>query len=131
MNVFILMNQIETSFRESIKKIEYIFKVEFKKDVNLLLIEFYPEFNNGSIESYEIQLEFDILKDTDPDLDYIFKNIKEKVDKISNFFHDYSINKDGKLKYNKDKEYFIPVVHGIDYLFGDKFIVKSFFKISN
>ena len=83
------MNQIETSFRESIKKIEYIFKVEFKKDVNLLLIEFYPEFDNGSIESYEIQLEFDILKDTDPDLDYIFKNIKEKVDKISKFFHDY------------------------------------------
>jgi|LakMenEpi03Aug12_release.lakeMendotaPanAssembly.Ray.scaffolds.fasta_scaffold300154_2 hypothetical protein len=125
------MNQIETSFRESIKKIEYIFKVEFKKDVNLLLMEFYPEFDNGFVESYEIQLEFDILEDIDPDLDYIFGNIKEKVDKISNFFHEYSINNNGKLKYDKNKESFIPVVHGIDYLFGDKFIVKTFFKFSS
>jgi hypothetical protein len=125
------MNQIETSFRESIKKIEYIFKVEFKKDVNLLLMEFYPEFDNGFVESYEIQLEFDISEDIDPDLDYIFGNIKEKVDKISNFFHEYSINNNGKLKYDKNKESFIPVVHGIDYLFGDKFIVKTFFKFSS
>jgi hypothetical protein len=125
------MNQVEISFRESIKKIEYIFKVEFKKDLNLLLMEFYPEFDNGFLESYEVQLEFDILEDIDPDLDYIFGNIKEKVDRISKFFHDYSINDNGKLKYDKDRESFIPVVHGIDYLFGDKFIVKTFFKFSS
>lgn len=125
------MNDIQTKFNITIKKIKYLFEIEFRNRIELQLIEFYPEFLNNRLESYEIQVEFDILKETDPDLDYIFIEAKKNIDLTYKFFYEYTINEDGKLKTRNLNEIQPPVIHGIDFLFGEKFIIKSFFRFNN
>jgi len=125
------MTVIDKSFQSSTKKIEYLFKIEFRKNIELQLIEFYPEFHNNNLDSYEILLEFDILKETDPDLDYIFREVKKNINRISSFFHEYRIDENGKLRTSTSFESREPVIQGLDFLFGEKFIVKSFFRFDN
>lgn len=125
------MRSIEKSFESSTKKIEYLFKIEFRKNIELQLIEFYPEFHNNNLDSYEILLEFDILKETDPDLDYIFREVKKNINLISSFFHEYRIDENGKLRTITSFQSREPVIQGLDFLFGEKFIVKSFFRFDN
>jgi len=125
------MTVIDKSFQSSTKKIEYLFKIEFRKNIELQLIEFYPEFHNNNLDSYEILLEFDILKETDPDLDYIFREVKKNINRISSFFHEYRIDGNGKLRTTTSFEPREPVIQGLDYLLGEKFIVKSFFRFDN
>lgn len=125
------MTVAEKSFENSTKKLKYLFRIEFRDTVELQLMEFYPEFNNNKLDSYEILLEFDILRETDPDLDYIFREVKKYLSKISSFFHEYRIDEDGKLKTENSFETHVPVIQGLDFLFGEKFIVKSFFRFDN
>lgn len=130
-NIFNGMTVIEKSFESSTKKIEYLFEIEFRKNIELQLMEFYPEFHNNNLDSYEILLEFDILKETDPDLDYIFREVKKNINRISSFFHEYRIDENGKLRTTTSFQSREPVIQGIDFLFGEKFIVKSFFRFDN
>jgi hypothetical protein len=94
-----------------------------------MLFEIFPDYYDNKIEAYEVQLEFDFLKEIDPDSDYIFQKINKVMKEISTFLKEYTINSDGKIEINLPYEIPPPVLFGIDYLYGEKLILKMILRI--
>ena len=79
------MNSIKENIKITEEKLKYIFDISFKSEINLMLFEIFPDFYDNNFEAYEVQLEFDFLKEIDPDSDYIFQKINKIKKEISNF----------------------------------------------
>jgi hypothetical protein len=123
------MNVVQKNIKTTEEKLKYIFDISFKSEINLILFQIFPDFNDNKLEEYEVQLEFDFLKEIDPDSDYIFRKINKIMKEISNFLKEYTINSDGRIKTNLPYEIPPPVLFGIDYLYGEKLILKMILRI--
>ena len=123
------MDSVKKNFKITEEKLKYIFDISFKSEINLMLFEIFPDYYDNKIEAYEVQLEFDFLKEIDPDSDYIFRKINKIMKEISNFLKEYTINSDGRIKTNLPYEIPPPVLFGIDYLYGEKLILKMILRI--
>lgn len=124
------MNSIKENIKITEEKLKYIFDISFKSEINLMLFEIFPDFYDNNFEAYEVQLEFDFLKEIDPDSDYIFQKINKIKKEISNFLKEYTINSDGRIEINLPHEIPPPVLFGIDYLYGEKLILKMILRIN-
>jgi hypothetical protein len=123
------MDSEKKNFKITEEKLKYIFDISFKSEINLMLFEIFPDYYDNKIEAYEVQLEFDFLKEIDPDSDYIFQKINKVMKEISIFLKEYTINSDGRIEMNLPYEIPPPVLFGIDYLYGEKLILKMILRI--
>ena len=123
------MDSIKENIKITQEKLKYIFDISFKSEINLLLFEIFPDFYDNKFETYEVQLEFDFLKEIDPNSDYIFEKINKIMKEVSIFLKEYTINSDGRIEINLPYEIPPPVLFGIDYLYGEKLILKMILRI--
>lgn len=124
---------LKKNFKRNEKILNQMFKIEFQDKIEILTFELHPDIVEEILHGYEIVLEFDVLKEVDPDLDYISTEIKKILSQISNFLGEYIIGPDGKFITDKRKitfESYLPVVSHLDYVYGEKLIVGTFFRIN-
>ena len=125
------MSSIRENIKISEEKMTYLFFNSFRDKYKLLTLGIYPDYykNNDTFDSYEIQIEFDILKELDPDYDYVFENVGKALKEISEFCKEYTINVEGNMKIKLPYKFGTPIFFGIDYLFAEKLEVKTLIRV--
>jgi hypothetical protein len=126
------MSSIKENIKVSQEKITYLFFNSFRNKYKLLTLEILPDYsnkNNDSFDSYDIQIELDILEDVDPDFEFVFENVGKTLNELSKFCKEYTIDSEGKIDTRLPYEFGIPVFFGIDYLYGDKLEIKTLFRV--
>ena len=109
----------------------YLFFNSFREKYELLTLGIFPNYDNNTdvFDAYEIQIELSIKKEIDPDYDYIFANVKRTLNEISKFCEEYTINTEGKMELKLPYNFGTPVLFGIDYLFTEKFEIKTLIRV--
>jgi hypothetical protein len=125
------MNSIRENIKVSEEKMTYLFFNSFREKYELLTLGIFPNYDNNTdvFDAYEIQIELSIKKEIDPDYDYIFANVKRTLNEISKFCKEYTINIEGKMELKLPYNFGTPVLFGIDYLFADKFEIKTLIRV--
>ena len=123
------MSELSKNIEITQEKLKYLFDIFFKSKINLISFKLSPNYYNNTFDSYELEIEFDFLKEIDPDTSYIFETISKFNKEISNFFREYTINSNGKIVLNLPYEVQPPILFGIDYFFGEKLIIKMIIRV--
>jgi hypothetical protein len=127
------INILEKNFSRTEEILKYLLRIELQKKIEVLNFKIYPDLNKNSLHGYEIVIEFNVLKDVDPDLDYINSEIKKILSQISSFFNQHIIGSNGKLipdSNNLEIESSLPVISNLEYVYGEKLIVGTLFRVN-
>jgi hypothetical protein len=127
------MSSIEENIKVTQEKITYLFFNSFRKKYKLLTLEIHPDYSNenkNSFDSYDIQIELDISREIDPDFEYVFENVGKTLKEMLEFCKEYTINLEGKMQPRLPYEFGIPILFGVDYLYGDKLEIKTLIRVS-
>jgi len=127
------INILDKNFRRTEEILKYLLLIELQKKIEVINFKIYPDLNKNSLNGYEIVIEFDVLKDVDPDLDYINSEIKKILSQISSFLDQHIIGSNGKLipdSINLKTESSLPVISNLEYVYGEKLIVGTLFRVN-
>jgi hypothetical protein len=87
----------------SIEKLKYIFNLNVK-GFEITNIEIDPSISNTTGKLYNYNASFNLLLNSDNEVDTLKHNLTKVSDTLINLLHEYSLSQNGKLVFNTEKE---------------------------